>query len=489
MLKNRFYCFTQKAKCGECKAKTDNPMPDSILIVDDEKHTRDGLKAALSIDYDVAGAANVEEAKRLLQAEKFDLVLTDLRMGTQSGMNLLEYVKNSHPKCLCIMMTAYGTIASAVEAMRKGACDFITKPIDLDTLDAIIKKALSQRKKEEMTLPQQTAQNTAQQKKQPQPQTPDEKFKIISQSPVFEKVLQEAKKAAASKATILLTGETGTGKELVAHYIHKNSPRSQNPFVVVHCSAIPSTLLESELFGYEKGAFTGAVARKIGKFEAANNGTVFLDEIGEIDATTQVKLLRFLESKSFERIGNTESITVDARLVCATNKNLAEMVENGEFRQDLFYRLNVVQICLPPLRERPEDIEPMLKYYISYFAKENGLPELEISKGALDILKAYAWPGNIRELRNFCENKVVMQSSNTITESDLDGRFSLSAGDFALHTNVSESANSLSKRDNELALIKKALKETGNNKTKAAELMGISRRTLHRKLNEFGLEQ
>ncbi len=465
-------------------------MPDSILIVDDEKHTRDGLKAALSIDYDVAGAANVEEAKRLLQAEKFDLVLTDLRMGTQSGMSLLEYVKNSHPKCLCIMMTAYGTIASAVEAMRKGACDFITKPIDLDTLDAIIKKALSHRKKEEAPAPQQSAQSTEQpQNRQSQPQTPDEKFKIISQSPVFEKVLQEAKKAAASKATILLTGETGTGKELVAHYIHKNSPRSQNPFVVVHCSAIPSTLLESELFGYEKGAFTGAVARKIGKFEAADNGTVFLDEIGEIDATTQVKLLRFLESKSFERIGNTESITVDARLVCATNKNLAEMVESGEFRQDLFYRLNVVQICLPPLRKRPEDIEPMLKYYISYFAKENGLPELAISKGALDILKAYAWPGNIRELRNFCENKVVMQSSDTITESDLDGRFALNASDFALHASAPENAGSLSKRDNELALIKKALKETGNNKTKAAELMGISRRTLHRKLNEFGLEQ
>ncbi|MDY6069047.1 MAG: response regulator, partial [Opitutales bacterium] len=193
-------------------------MPDSILIVDDEKHTRDGLKAALSIDYDVAGAANVEEAKRLLQAEKFDLVLTDLRMGTQSGMNLLEYIKNSRPKCLCIMMTAYGTIASAVEAMRKGACDFITKPIDLDTLDAIIKKALAQRKKEETPLPQQNTQSAqpTQQKRQTQPQTPDEKFKIISQSPVFEEVLLEAKKAAASKATILLTGETGTGKELVA---------------------------------------------------------------------------------------------------------------------------------------------------------------------------------------------------------------------------------------------------------------------------------
>lgn len=447
----------------------------SILIVDDEKNTRQGLKTALSLDYDVACVANVEEAKQLLEVESFDLILTDLRMGTQSGMDLLEYIRVKNLHTASIMMTAYGNIATAVEAMRKGADDFITKPIDLDTLYMLIEKTLKARKKNVQTdSSNATISNIPSSKKVG---SPNKKFKLISQSKAFCDLLKQADKVAQSKATVLLTGETGTGKELLAHYIHEKSKRASEPFVVVHCSAIPTNLLESELFGHEKGSFTGAIQKKIGKFEAADKGSVFLDEIGEIDAQAQVKLLRFLENKTFERIGNHNSISVDTRLICATNRELKEMVKADTFREDLFYRLNVVQLHIPPLRERREDIQALLEYYIDYFAKENSLPSLKISKEALVILLNYNWAGNIRELRNFCENKVVMQSSDTITCDDLDGRF--------LNCSIAEldgGDKSLSKKDNEAELIQKALEMSAGNKTKAAQILGISRRTLHRKL-------
>ena len=297
-------------------------------------------------------------------------------------------------------------------------------------------------------------------------------------------MLEKVKLVGPSKATVLITGETGTGKELVAQSIHQNSDRSRGPFIAVHCAALPSNLLESELFGHEKGAFTGANERRIGRFESSKGGTLFLDEIGEIDASTQVKLLRFLESKSIERLGSSRTIEVDSRLVCATNRNLHKMVRNGEFREDLYYRLNVVTVDLPALRERGDDIVLLLRYFLSYFANENGFEEPLLEQDAVNILLKYSWPGNVRELRNFCENLVVLKRGSTITQYDLDPRFSHAVFENQEDQEILDhiSSNSLSVEENEKRLLRNALLQSHGNKTKAAELMGISRRTLHRKL-------
>ena len=301
----------------------------------------------------------------------------------------------------------------------------------------------------------------------------------------MREVVDRATQVAHSKATVTLTGETGTGKELIANLIHASSPRADKPFVPVHCAAIPSNLLESELFGYEKGAFTGAVNRRIGRFEAADGGTIFLDEIGEIDAATQVKLLRFLETKTLERIGGNESIRVDVRIVCATNKDLKALAENGDFRADLYYRLNVVEIKIPPLREHPQDIPSLLEAYSEYFAKENSALPVKFSADALDALKKYPWPGNIRELRNFCENAVVMSPSREIGIAELDGKFKNPAI-LPAASKPPAGAPELpmpTKKESEDALIRRALEAAGGNKSKAAEILGISRRTLYRKLS------
>ena len=299
-------------------------------------------------------------------------------------------------------------------------------------------------------------------------------------------VLDRVKLVAPTKATVLIEGQTGTGKELIAQSIHQNSDRSRKPFVAVHCAALAANLLESELFGHEKGSFTGANERRIGRFESSEGGTLFLDEIGEIDASTQVKLLRFLETRSFERLGSSKSIEVDIRLVCATNRNLAEMVQKGEFREDLYYRLNVIRIQLPSLIERKEDIPVLLKHYINLFSEENGIAPLELSQEALNVLVQYPWPGNIRELRNFCENIIIMKQGQTLAPEDLEAKFfkqdlkdqsqsSFSSEDGSLNSNFSLDMN-------EKQLLRNALLKCGGNRTKAAQLMGISRRTLHRKL-------
>jgi len=457
-------------------------MPVNILIVDDEKHTRDGLIAALEDDYDVFAATNADEAMRMLDAENFDVVLTDLRMAGKSGMSVIDKTISMPYKPVCIMMTAFGNVETAVEAMKRGAADFISKPIEIEKLELCIKRALEKRSK---------AQSAA---AEPREEHYDYKYiggEIIAKSRAMNAVLERAAQVAASKATVMITGETGTGKELVSQFIHKNSPRKSGPFVPVHCAAIPANLLESELFGHEKGAFTGAVAKRLGRFEAADGGTLFLDEIGEIDAATQVKLLRFLETKSFERLGGLKNIAVDIRLICATNRDLKAMARKGEFREDLYYRLNVVEINIPPLRDRPDDIAPMINFYAEFFAKENGLPALEISPAAMKVLEAYAWKGNIRELKNFCENLVVTSKKRVIEPADLGARFFEEdappppAFEEAPARPAQEAARTLSKHDNELELIRRALHEAGGNKSKAAELLEISRRTLHRKLNQF----
>lgn len=439
----------------------------SILVVDDEKHTRQGLQMALSENYDVSSAANADEALRLMQTQNFDAIITDLRMSGKSGLNLIDEAIRMPNKPACIMMTAYGNIDVAVEAMKHGASDFLTKPIDIDRLEAILSRALEKR----------SAGNSSpiSEKKSKSSASNSE---IIAESGVMKKVLEQALRVASSRATVMLTGETGTGKELIAEFIHKNSPRKNAKFVPVHCAAIPSNLIESELFGYEKGAFTGASIRKEGRFETANGGTLFLDEIGEIDSPTQVKLLRFLETRKIERLGAVEETPLDIRLVCATNRDLKAMSATGDFREDLYYRLNVVEISLPPLRKRKEDIAPLVNFYIKKYAEENGAENVSVSPRTMEILSNYQWPGNIRELRNFCENAVVLRTSNVIDEKSLDARF------YETEKPIENDLPPLTfdKKENELALIKKAVEKCGGNKSKAAELLGISRRTLHRKL-------
>lgn len=434
-----------------------NTMQGILLIVDDEKYTREGLKLAFSENFDVYTACNPQEAIQLLSSERFDVVITDLKMGQQSGLQVIDKALALPHKPICIMMTAYGTIEIAVEAMKHGAYDFISKPIQLERLEALVQKALKERNPSKNMTKAAFA-----------------KVQVLGKAKAFLKVLQQIEQVASSKTGVLITGETGTGKELAAHLIHQYSSRASKPFVPVHCAALPENLIESELFGHERGSFTGAHQRHIGLFESAHEGTLFLDEIGEIDLNTQVKLLRFLETKTIERIGGTQAIPLDIRLVCATNRDLKAEVAAGRFREDLFYRLNIVEIHLPSLRERKEDIPLLLNHYFNTFAAENQCHPPEISSAALEVLQAYNWPGNIRELRNFAENTVVMYPNSLIDVSDLDGRFS----------QIDES--SLPKvTQNELQLIKKTLQETGGNKSEAAKLLGIPRRTFYRKLEKL----
>ncbi len=448
-------------------------MPASILIVDDEKHTREGLQMALEDAYDVYLASDAEEAFNFLESEPFDVVLTDLRMGAKSGMTVIDRALAQPYKPVCIMMTAYGNVDTAVQAMKRGAYDFLTKPINLEKLEILVARALDSKKLQ--------SENTALHERL------DKKYKfnqIIGNSSALNAVLDRVKLVAPSKATVLLEGETGTGKELIAQAIHQNSPRSRQVFMTVHCAALAPTLLESELFGHEKGAFTGATERRVGRFEAADGGTLFLDEIGEIDTSTQIKLLRFLESRTFERLGSSKPVSVDVRLIFATNRNLKEMVEKGTFREDLYYRLNVVPIRLPALRERTEDILPLIDHYIRHFSKENALPPVTFSDRAKQVLTRYRWPGNIRELRNLCENIVVLKQGGNVTEYDLDPKFH-ETGEVGSTGLPAPGSGNLSKEENEKRLLRQALLQARGNRTKAAELMGISRRTLHRKLAQW----
>ena len=444
-------------------------MKPNLLIVDDEQHTREGLELALEDKFEVFLASGPEEAFHAMDAEKFEVVLTDLRMSGQSGMSVIDFAINHPSSPICIMMTAYGEVDVAVEAMKRGAFDFLAKPVNLEKLELLIKRGLEEKelKKENTNLHERL----------------DKKYSfhgILGKSPALEKILEKIQLVGPSKATVLLTGETGTGKELVAQSIHQNSDCSRGPFVPVHCAALPANLLESELFGHEKGAFTGATERRIGRFESADGGTLFLDEIGEIDASTQVKLLRFLESKAIERLGSSKTIEIDTRLVCATNRDLQAMTRKGEFRDDLFYRLNVVSLDLPPLRERGDDVVILMDHFLALFAQENGFEKPTLTLDSLEVLKSYSWPGNIRELRNFCENLVVLKRGSEVTPYDLDPRFSLDTEDGDDMSNPAPS--SLSVEENEKRLLRNALVRANGNRTKAAELMGISRRTLHRKL-------
>ncbi len=457
-------------------------MVPSVLIIDDEKHTREGLQQALIDNFDVSVAANADEAFNLMDAQPFDVIVTDLRMPGKSGLKVIDKALALPHRPAVLMMTAYGNIETAVEAMKRGAVDFLTKPVNIERLEVLIQRALKTR-----TLEVEVKQLH---------ERLDEKFSfegIIGHSPKLQEVIDRVKLVAPSRATILIEGESGTGKELIAQAVHQSSPRARGPFIAVHCAALSENLLESELFGHERGAFTGATERRVGRFEMADGGTLFLDEIGEISASTQVKLLRFLETKAIERVGGSKPIELDVRLVAATNRHLEQMVREGKFREDLFFRLNVVRIAMPPLRERAEDIPLLLSHYIKVFSDENSVPPLTVEAGALHTLQRYPWPGNIRELRNFAENAVVLRRGGSLTEYDLEPKYrgavpALPAGSSSESAPAALAAPvpvSLSVEENEKRLLREALIKARGNRTKAAELMGVSRRTLHRKIAQW----
>ena len=447
----------------------------TLLIVDDEKPTRDGLRAALEERYDVYAAEDAKAAMDLLERDNFDVLLTDFRLPSEDGLKLIARAKSLARPPVCILMTAYGSEELAVDAMKRGADDYIAKGrLQIDELEMRIARALRQQnlESENVSLRQQL----------------DAKFgleNIVGKSPVMQEVFEIIRQVAPTRATVLLTGESGTGKELVAKAIHQLSPRAKQPFVAVHCAALAPTLLESELFGHEKGAFTGAHERRIGRFEQAQGGTLFLDEIGEIDATIQVKLLRFLGERTFERVGSNKTLTADARLVAATNKNLEELVKAGTFREDLFFRLRVVEIHLPPLRERAGDIPLLAQNFLREFARENGKPVNDFTADALETLMNYSWPGNVRELRTAIEHAVVFCRGEKIGARDLPSsvREGSGRGEAPLLQR-----NDLTVKEAEKQLIIRALKDTAGNRTLAAEKIGMSRRTFHRKLHAYHLE-
>jgi len=444
-----------------------------VLIVDDEKNTRDGLARALKRSYEVHTAESGAAALDILSNTLVDVMLSDLRMPVMDGMTLMQRALAGSPNLVCILLTAYGSVEMAVEAMRHGATDFLTKPLNLKELELVLERVLRSR-------------NAETENRQLREQL-DSKFgmeNMIGNSPQMHAVFDTIRQVAGSRATVLIQGESGTGKELVAKAIHQLSSRNHGAFVPVHCAALSSTLLESELFGHEKGAFTGAAERRKGRFEMADGGSLFLDEIGEIDSSVQVKILRALEERKFERVGGQDTVEVDTRLIAATNRDLKQMVTDGDFREDLYYRLYVVAIMLPPLRERTGDIPLLLKHYLDEFNAENGRDVEGFSSDALDLLASYNWPGNVRELRNVVEQTVVLSRNKRIGVRDLPAhiRDRDDAG-------VSVPAGSGTLGELEKQAIAQALKAAGGNRTRAAEQLGISRRTLHRKIAEYGFEE
>lgn len=453
----------------------------TVLIADDEKNTRDGLARALSDRYEIILADNGMRAWEFINSEKVDVLLSDVRMPGMDGMALLKRVLARPDAPICILLTAYGTVESAVAAIKLGAYDFLTKPVNLDELEMTLERAVKARdmEHENVRLREQL----------------DEKYgfeNIIGNSAAMQDVFSTVRQVAGTRATVLIQGESGTGKELVAHALHQLSPRVKGPFVAVHCAALSTNLLESELFGHEKGAFTGAVEQRRGRFELADGGTLFLDEIGEIDLSVQVKILRVLEQRCFERVGGQRTIEVDVRLISATNRDLRQMVELGKFREDLFYRLDVVVVRMPPLRERREDIPLLAQHFLRKVAQENSRDIAGFTADTLDAMTNYSWPGNVRELRNAVERMVILSRGDKLTVRDLPSIIRDNAGAVAAPkaekaVGSGEVASAYSLVDTERRMIGEALRASKGVKKAAAEMLGISLRTLHRKLNEYGM--
>jgi len=447
-------------------------MKFSIVVIDDEKNIREGLGAALELDgYSVLLAESGERGLELVTTLDVDLVITDLRMPGISGEEVLRKVTADSPGIPVIVLTGHGTVETAVEAMRCGAYDFLTKPLNLDRLSLLVKRALQNR---ELVLQHRELEREVESRKSFE--------QIIGNSPAMQRLFEVVKRVAPTKASVLITGESGVGKELIANALHNLSTRAAKPFIKVHCAALAETLLESELFGHEKGAFTGAMARKRGRFELAHGGTIFLDEIGEINQSVQIKILRVLQERRFERVGGEESVEVDVRVITATNRDLPAEIAAGKFREDLFYRLNVVSMEVPPLRERKDDLPLMITAFIREFSQENGKRIEGIDPRARAALYAYDWPGNVRQLRNCIESAVVLTSGTIITLDDLPP--SVHPSDEAQSLIL---PRGLTMAEAEKRVILHTLTACNNNKTRTAETLGIGRKTLHRKLSEYGM--
>ena len=440
----------------------------TILTIDDEENIRNGLADNFELEgYNVEKAANGKEGLSKIEKGGIDLVITDLRMDGIPGEEVVRRVTTEHPGIPIIVLTGHGSIEDATAAIKAGAYDFLTKPLDLDHLNHIVKNALKGREQQKIiTELQEKIKNGG-----------NSASDMIGKSAELNKVKELISKAAPSKANVLITGESGVGKELVAKSIHEQSPRKDKPFVIVHCAALSETLLESELFGYEKGAFTGADTQHKGRFEVADGGTIFLDEIGEINQATQIKLLRVIQEKSFERVGGTQSINVDVRIVAATNRNLEEEVHAGHFREDLFYRLNVVRIPMPPLRERKDDIPLLLHAFLREFNIENEKNITGFDNRAKSAILKYSWPGNIRELKNCVESAVVMCTGDEIKIEDLPASVREKGEEKSITIPIGMSLD-----EAEMVIIQENLAACNGNKSKCAEILGIGRKTLHRKL-------
>ncbi len=452
-------------------------MKFNVLVVDDEKNIREGLGKSLQMDgYNVFLAEDGTEAMKIMVKSEIDLVITDLRMPKMSGEELLKKVSSAYPTVPVVILTGHGTVENAVNAMRDGAYDFLTKPVNLDHLTLLAKRALSSR---ELVIKHRELQQEV-----ARLESKKSTARFIGKSNQMQKVFELISQVAATKASVLITGESGVGKELVAEAIHNQSSRSDYSLVKVHCAALSESLLESELFGHEKGAFTGAVSQRKGRFEMADKGSIFLDEIGEINQSVQIKILRVLQEREFERVGGTQTVKIDTRLIAATNRDLKEEIEKGNFREDLYYRLNVVNIHIPPLRERKEDIPLLASAFLKEFNEENGKSIEGIDNKAAMALHNYSWPGNVRELRNCIESAVVLCKGHFIMMEDLPPTVSDGTDEgyikIRLGTNMAES---------EKAIIRSTLNYVNGNKSKAAEILGIGRKTLHRKIHDFGLEQ
>jgi DNA-binding NtrC family response regulator len=449
----------------------------TILIIDDEPLQRDILTIILSEEgYLVYSASNLEEAEKIINESHPEIILTDLKLGNQNGIDILNNLPQEPVSSLVIVITAFGTISSAVEAIKKGAFDYLTKPIDREILLLTIKKAEERINlmKENLRLKKELY----------------GKFKIegiIGKSKKMLQVIDIVKKVTPTNATVLIYGESGTGKELIARAIHYNSPRKDKPFIAINCAAIPETLIESELFGYEPGAFTGANTRKIGIIEAADKGTLFLDEIAELPPLTQSKLLRVLQEKEVRRIGGKDAIKVDLRIIAATNKNLSKEVEQNRFREDLYYRLKVITVEIPPLRERKEDIPELVKFFIEKYSKEFGKRVNGIEEKALQALINYQWPGNIRQLETVIERAIIICEKDKITLSDIQDELKISIPKNILDIDIPDEGINYEELEKEI--LKKALIKSNYIIAKAARLIGMSYKTFWYRLEKFGLSE
>ncbi|MFZ5444411.1 MAG: sigma-54-dependent transcriptional regulator [Myxococcota bacterium] len=451
----------------------------SILVVDDDEAVGRVLAALLTQDgHRATWVASAEAALATLEKRSFDLIISDVRMPGLSGMELLKQLRAKQPELPVILLTAHGTVPMAVEAMREGAADFMLKPFNRDEVLFVVKKVLSGSAPERAAPPRAA------------PAKIESADGMVGRSASLEEARALIRQAAPSNATVLVLGETGTGKELAARALHALSPRKSGPFVRLNCGALPENLFESELFGYEKGAFTGAVARKPGRVELAQGGTLFLDEVGELTPASQVKLLRLLQEKEYERLGGTETLKADVRVIAATHRSLPELVKAGTFREDLYYRLNVVPISLPALRDRPDDLEPLVRHFLSTLGAQNGRPKVSLEPAAMALLAAQRWPGNVRQLQNFIERLLVLAPpGDVIALATVEKELQRAGLDAAAGAGPGADTLPERRKDAERQAVEEALTKAGGNRSVAARILGVSRRTLYNKLEALGLTE